>query len=40
MNHLVTKWYENKNNVDEMNHWENSKLKKWEMQVVEYFPAK
>lgn len=39
MGNIVNEWYETKKNVDEMVHWENPKLKKWELAVTEFFPA-
>lgn len=38
MGNMVSEWYETKKNVDEMKHWKNPKLKKWEQRVTEYFP--
>lgn len=38
MNYVVNNWYETKKNVDEMLHWENSNLKKWEQYVTKFFP--
>jgi SAM-dependent methyltransferase len=38
MKSIVNEWYEDKNNVDEMVHWINGKLKKWEQDVTHYFP--
>ncbi len=29
MSHIVSQWYETKENVDEMVHWEKPRLKKW-----------
>lgn len=37
MKNIVNKWYENKENVDEMKKW-NPSLKEWEKEVVRYFP--
>lgn len=39
MVNMVSEWYETKKNVDEMKHWENPKLKKWEQRVTDYFPS-
>ena len=40
MSNIVNQWYEIKQNVDEMKHWEKPKLKKWEQRIIEFFPAK
>lgn len=40
MSNIVSQWYETKENVDEMKHWEKPKLKKWEQRITEFFPAK
>ena len=37
MKNIVNKWYENKENVDEMKKW-NPSLKEWEKEVARYFP--
>ena len=38
MNSLVSKWYEEKRNVEEMRGW-NSALKIWEREVIAHFPS-
>ena len=38
MSNVVEKWYEDKNNVDEMFNW-NSELKDWEKSVIKHFPS-
>ena len=38
MSNVVEKWYEDKNNVDEMLNW-NSELKDWEKSVIKHFPS-
>ena len=38
MSNLVTQWYEDKKNVDEMQQW-NPALKEWERTVISRFPA-
>ena len=38
MSNLVTQWYEDKKNVDEMQQW-NPALKEWERTVIRCFPA-
>ena len=38
MSNLVTQWYEDKKNVDEMQQW-NPALKEWERSVISRFPA-
>lgn len=38
MQDIVQQWYEQKKNVDEMVHWEQGKLKKWEADVVRTLP--
>lgn len=38
MSDIVSAWYEDKKNVDEMQGW-NSALKEWERSVTKYFPA-
>ena len=38
MNSLVSQWYEDKKNVEEMRNW-NSSLKEWERSVINFFPA-
>ena len=38
MKNLVTEWYEDKKNVDEMQNW-NSALKEWEQSVIPFFPS-
>ena len=38
MSNFVEKWYEDKNNVDEMLNW-NSELKDWEKSVIKHFPS-
>ena len=38
MSNLVLQWYEDKKNVDEMQHW-NSALKEWEQSVIKFFPS-
>lgn len=40
MSNIVNEWYEAKKNVNEMAHWENPSLKKWELKVVKLFPEK
>lgn len=40
MSNVVSQWYETKENVDEMRHWEKPKLKKWEQRITEFLPAK
>lgn len=40
MNQVVNKWYETKENVEEMVSWEKPDLKKWELEVTKYFPPK
>lgn len=40
MSNIVKEWYETKENVDAMVHWEKGKLKKWELAVSKFFPAK
>lgn len=40
MSNIVNEWYETKKNVDEMVHWEKPSLKKWELAVTKFFPAK
>ena len=37
MNNIVSEWYEEKKNVDEMRNW-NPALKEWERSVVSFFP--
>ena len=38
MSSLVSRWYEDKKNVEEMQNW-NSALKQWEQSVAEFFPS-
>lgn len=40
MDNIIREWYETKKNVDEMIHWENPQLKKWELKVSGMFPEK
>ena len=35
---VVKSWYEDKTNVDEMQHWNVGKLKRWELDVAARFP--
>ena len=37
MNSIVSEWYEEKKNVDEMRNW-NPALKEWERSVISFFP--
>ena len=36
MSNIVAEWYEDKNNVDEMQNW-NLALKEWEQSVIKFF---
>jgi ubiquinone/menaquinone biosynthesis C-methylase UbiE len=38
MSNVVSQWYEDKKNVDEMRNW-NSALKEWERSVIRFFPS-
>ncbi len=38
MSDIVHKWYEDKENVDEMVYWNKGELKKWERAVADFFP--
>ena len=38
MNSVVSQWYEEKKNVEEMRRW-NPALKEWEREVIGYFPS-
>ena len=38
MKNIVTEWYEDKKNVDEMKDWDPS-LKEWERSVIRFFPS-
>lgn len=40
MQDVVKEWYENKENVNEMERWNKGKLKKWEQIVAAYFPPR
>jgi ubiquinone/menaquinone biosynthesis C-methylase UbiE len=35
---IVTRWYENKEHIDEMKGWDKGRLKIWEQQVTDQFP--
>lgn len=36
---IVLDWYENQNHIEEMIHWNKGKLKHWEEEVIQFFPA-
>lgn len=38
MSGIVRRWYEDRQNVDEMKRWDSPKLKIWERNVTEHFP--
>ncbi len=38
MSNVVSQWYEDKKNVDEMQNW-NSALKAWEQSIIRFFPS-
>jgi len=40
MNQVVNEWYAIKENVEEMVDWEKPNLKKWELEVTNFFPTK
>lgn len=40
MSDIIKKWYEKKDNIDEMGQWNSNGLKRWEQFITAYFPVK